>query len=75
MTTQLQSKARSNEMSWHTHGLRRTQARELLLGLLRDALRKGRHLDAKTLFQRALSAGEHVSMGTVYRVLKDFEQL
>lgn len=61
--------------AWRARGLKRTKARELVHELLRDALSERRHLDAETLYQRALFADEPIALATVYRVLADFEHL
>jgi len=49
-----------------------TAHRQLLLDILREA--KG-HLDAKELFQEAVKRDPHISLATVYRNLRLFEDL
>ena len=50
----------------------RTMHRQLLLKILREA---NRHLDAKQLFQEAVKRDPHISLATVYRNLRLFEEL
>ncbi len=49
-----------------------TAHRQLLLDILREA---ERHLDAKELFQEAAKRDPHISLATVYRNLRLFEDL
>jgi Fur family ferric uptake transcriptional regulator len=58
--------------NYETQGHPLTAQRRLLLSLLRDS---GRHMDARELYQRALSNGASVSMATVYRCLHFFKEM
>jgi len=49
-----------------------TAQRRLLLDILREA--KG-HLDARELYQRATRKDQHISLATVYRNLRLFEEV
>ena len=49
-----------------------TAQRQLLLQLIRDA---GGHVDAKELYRRASSTDESISLATVYRSLRLFQEL
>ena len=49
-----------------------TAQRRLLLQLMRDA---GGHVDAKELYRRASSTDESISLATVYRNLRFFQEL
>lgn len=49
-----------------------TAQRRLLLDILRDA--EG-HLDAKELYRQASAKNPHISLATVYRTLRLFEEL
>ena len=49
-----------------------TAQRRLLLQLMRDA---GGHVDAKELYRRASSTDESISLATVYRSLRFFQEL
>ena len=49
-----------------------TTHRQLLLEILREA---NRHLNAKELFQEAVNIDPHISLATVYRNLRLFEEL
>lgn len=49
-----------------------TAHRQLLLDILREA--KG-HMDAKELFQQAAKRDPHISLATVYRNLRLFQEL
>ena len=49
-----------------------TTQRQLLLQLIRDA---GGHVDAKELYRRASSTDESISLATVYRSLRLFQEL
>lgn len=59
--------------AWSDVGLRRTKVRETVHCLLRGALREGCCPDAEALYRRALRSGARVSLGTIYRVLAEFE--
>jgi Fur family ferric uptake transcriptional regulator len=59
---------RNNE----TQGHPLTSQRRLLLSLMRDT---GGHMDAKELYQRALTNGASISLATVYRCLHLFKEL
>ncbi|POR46305.1 Fur family ferric uptake transcriptional regulator [Paraburkholderia eburnea] len=60
---------------WPLPGLKPTRARGIVLGLLRGALHEDRHVDAETLYRTALTAGDMISLASIYRALADFEQL
>ena len=49
-----------------------TAQRQLLLQLMRDA---GGHVDAKELYRRASSTDESISLATVYRSLRLFQEM
>ena len=49
-----------------------TTQRQLLLQLIRNA---GGHIDAKELYRRASSTDESISLATVYRSLRLFQEL
>lgn len=49
-----------------------TAQRQLLLELIRDA---GSHIDAKELYRRASNTDESISLATVYRNLRLFQEL
>jgi len=49
-----------------------TGRRQLLLDILREA---DNHLDAKELFQKAVKVDPHISLATIYRNLRLFEEL
>ena len=49
-----------------------TAQRRLILDILREA---ECHLDAKELYQRALQKDQHISLATVYRNLRLFEEV
>ena len=59
---------RNNE----TQGHPLTSQRRLLLSLMRDI---GGHVDAKELYQHALTNGASISLATVYRCLHLFKEL
>jgi len=59
---------RNNE----TQGHLLTSQRRLLLSLMRDT---GEHMDARELYQRALTNGASISLATVYRCLHLFKEL
>jgi Fur family ferric uptake transcriptional regulator len=48
-----------------------TPQRRLLLSIMREA---GKHLDAKELYRRAIERDPNISLATVYRTLRLFEQ-
>ena len=58
--------------SLHTKGMRVTGQRKLILQVLEDA---GGHLDAETVFERAHSRDERVSLATVYRTLQLLKEM
>ncbi len=49
-----------------------TAQRELLLSLIREA---DRHIDAKELYRQAAAKAESISLATVYRSLRLFQEL
>jgi len=55
-----------------TQGHLLTSQRRLLLSLISNS---GEHMDARELYQRALSNGASISMATVYRCLHLFKEL
>ncbi len=56
----------------HAQGMRVTGQRKLILQILEEA---GGHLDAETVFQRAHSRDERVSLATVYRTLQLLKEM
>jgi Fur family transcriptional regulator, ferric uptake regulator len=58
--------------SLHTKGMRVTGQRKLILQVLEEA---GGHLDAETVFERAHSRDERVSLATVYRTLQLLKEM
>jgi Fur family ferric uptake transcriptional regulator len=55
----------------HNAGLKATAARIRILQLLEQS--PARHLSAEEVYKMLLSAGEEISLATVYRVLSQFE--
>jgi len=61
------AQAKGFKDSLHAQGMRLTGQRKLILQVLEDA---GGHLDAETVFERAHTHDERVSLATTYRTLQ-----
>ncbi|MGB5324583.1 MAG: ferric iron uptake transcriptional regulator [Pseudomonadales bacterium] len=64
-------KAENNELK--RAGLKVTVPRLKVLELLESAAEGSRHMSAEEVYRTLLEAGEDVGLGTVYRVLTQFE--
>jgi len=58
--------------SLHTRGLRLTPQRVLIMEIMRQA---EEHLDAESIWRRALDRGESINLATVYRNLRTLEDV